>query len=122
MRVRRISNFLGFLVAVRSMPGMLSSILNIGICNETLGDPLCMTGNPRFVWDSYRRLIETCAEVVYSSFPDPFRTVLYPHLKDDGANSHDDLEVESLKGVVKDYLKIFAEETNAIPFPQQPNS
>jgi len=115
------------LVAVRSgaalsMPGMLSSILNIGICNETLGGLLRMTGNPRFVWDSYRRLIETYAEVVYDCSLDPFRSVLDARLIDDGANTHDDLDVESLKSVVKDYLKIFAEQTNGIPFPQQPNS
>ncbi len=115
------------LVAVRSgaalsMPGMLSSILNIGICNETLGGLLRMTGNPRFVWDSYRRLIETYAEVVYDCSLDPFTSVLDAHLKDHGANIHDDLDVESLKSVVEDYLKIFAEQTNGIPFPQQPNS
>lgn len=115
------------LVAVRSgaalsMPGMLSSILNIGICNETLGGLLRMTGNPRFVWDSYRRLIETYAEVVYGCSLDPFSNVLDARLKDDGANTHDGLDVESLKSVVKDYLKIFAEQTNGIPFPQQPKS
>jgi pyruvate, orthophosphate dikinase len=115
------------LIAVRSgaavsMPGMLSSILNIGICNETLGGLLRMTGNPRFVWDSYRRLIETYAEVVYDCSLDPFRSVIDVHLKDEGVNTHDDLDVESLKSVVKDYLKIFEEQTKGIPFPQQPNS
>jgi pyruvate,orthophosphate dikinase len=115
------------LVAVRSgaavsMPGMLSSILNIGICDETLSGLLRMTGNPRFVWDSYRRLIETYAEVVYDCSLDPFRSVIDAHLKDEGANTHDDLDVESLKSVVKDYLKIFEEQTKGIPFPQQPNS
>ena len=115
------------LVAVRSgaavsMPGMLSSILNIGICNETLGGLLRMTGNPRFVWDSYRRLIETYAGVVYDCSLDPFRSVLDTHLKDEVANTHDDLDVETLKKVVNDYLKIFEEQTKGIPFPQQPKS
>src|SRR5215831_16979552 len=113
MRVRRISNFLGFLVAVRSMPGMLSSILNIGICNETLGDPLRMTGNPRFVWDSYRRLIETCAEVVYGSFPDPFRTVLDPHLKSFGVDVLGTLseKLKQLTNEAKDHHNSFIELT-----------
>ena len=115
------------LVAVRSgaavsMPGMLSSILNIGICNETLGGLLRMTGNPRFVWDSYRRLIETYAGVVYDCSLDPFRSVLDARLKDEGANTHEELDVASLKSVVNDYLKIFEEQTKGIPFPQQPNS
>jgi pyruvate,orthophosphate dikinase len=115
------------LVAVRSgaavsMPGMLSSILNIGICNETLGGLLRMTGNPRFVWDSYRRLIETYAGVVYGCSLDPFRSVLDACIKDEGVDTQDDLDIESLKNVVKDYLNIFEEQTKGIPFPQQPNS
>jgi pyruvate,orthophosphate dikinase len=104
--------FISTLKLSKKGAGMLSSILNIGICKESLGGLLRMTGNPRFVWDSYRRLIETYAEVVYDCSLDPFRSVLDAHLKDDGANTQNDLDVESLKSVVKDYLKIFAEQTN----------
>ena len=115
------------LVSVRSgaavsMPGMLSSILNIGICNKTIGGLLGMTGNPRFVWDSYRRLIETYASVVYDCSIAEFTNVLDTHLKDEGAITSADLDVDTLKNIVNDYLKIFEEQTRGVPFPQQPDT
>jgi pyruvate,orthophosphate dikinase len=115
------------LVSVRSgaavsMPGILDSILNIGICDKTVSGLLRMTGNPRFVWDSYRRLIETYASVVYDCSIAEFTSILHAHLKDDGAISPDELDVDTLKIVVNDYLKIFEEQTKGIPFPQQPDT
>ena len=115
------------LVSVRfgaavSMPGMLNTILNIGICDKTVSGLLRMTGNPRFVWDSYRRLVETYASVVYDCSTAEFTSTLNAHLNDDGAISPDDLDVDTLKNVVNDYLKIFEEQTSGIPFPQQPDS
>lgn len=47
-----------------SMPGMMETLLNIGLAESTLGGFLRQTGNPRLVWDSYRRLIATYGEVV----------------------------------------------------------
>jgi pyruvate,orthophosphate dikinase len=115
------------LVSVRSgaavsMPGILDSILNIGICDKTVSGLLRMTGNPRFVWDSYRRLIETYASVVYDCSNVEFTSILDAHLKDDGVISPDELDVDTLKKVVNDYLKNFEEQTRGIPFPQQPDT
>jgi pyruvate,orthophosphate dikinase len=50
--------------ARKSMPGMMDTVLNIGLCSETIPGFLKKTGNPRFVWDSYRRLIMMYADVV----------------------------------------------------------
>ena len=104
------------------MPGILDSILNIGICDKTVSGLLRMTGNPRFVWDSYRRLIETYASVVYDCSIAEFTSNINTRLKDDGAIGPDELDVDTLKHVVNDYLKIFEEQTRGIPFPQQPDN
>ena len=47
-----------------SMPGMMDTLLNIGLCDATVGGLLRQTGNPRLVWDAYRRLVATYGEVV----------------------------------------------------------
>lgn len=47
-----------------SMPGMMDTLLNIGLCDQTVGGLLRQTGNPRLVWDAYRRLIASYGEVV----------------------------------------------------------
>ena len=47
-----------------SMPGMMDTVLNIGLCSDTIPGLIKKTGNPRFVWDSYRRLIMMYADVV----------------------------------------------------------
>ncbi len=65
------------LVAVRSgapvsMPGMLDTILNVGLCERTLPALIRMTGNPRHAWDSYRRLIQAYAEIARGLPAAPF--------------------------------------------------
>ena len=58
------------------MPGMMETVLDIGVNDETIGGLMRLTGNPRLAWDSYRRLIQGFAEVVQGL---PHRTVRYPH-------------------------------------------
>ena len=65
------------LVSVRSgapvsMPGMMDTVLNVGLCDSVLRGMLRMTGNPRLVWDSYRRLIQSFAEVVACGAKEPY--------------------------------------------------
>ena len=74
------------LVSVRSgapvsMPGMLDTILNVGLCERTLPALIRMTGNPHHAWDSYRRLVQSFAEVVCDLPPEPFQQVLAEHLR-----------------------------------------
>src|SRR5664280_1825409 len=69
------------LLSVRSgaavaMPGMLETILNVGLSDATLPGLLRSTGNPVFVWDSYRRLVQAYAEVVDECDSEPFDRVL----------------------------------------------
>lgn len=112
------------LVSVRSgaavsMPGMMDTILNIGLSHETVNGLLRMTGNPRFVWDSYRRLIQTFAEVVYSCSSNPYEELLSSYIENNDLNESNEIDSETLKKIVDDYLDIFLEQTN-IPFPQRP--
>ena len=76
------------LVSVRSgaavsMPGMLDTVLNVGLNDATVAGLVRMTGNPRLAWDSYRRLIQCFAEVVHGAKPDAFdaaRAAMREHL------------------------------------------
>jgi len=51
--------------ARKSMPGMMDTVLNVGLCSTTIPGMIAKTGNPRFVWDSYRRLVMMYADVVW---------------------------------------------------------
>ena len=46
------------------MPGMLETVLDVGLCDRTVRGMIALTGNPRLAWDSYRRLVESFAAVV----------------------------------------------------------
>lgn len=112
------------LVSVRSgaaisMPGMMSTILNIGLSHETVEGLLRMTGNPRFIWDSYRRLIQYFAEVVYGCSADPYENVLDKQIKKEELHRASELDAETLKMVVEEYLGIFSDQVG-FPFPQRP--
>ena len=70
--------------AAVSMPGMLQSLLNIGLCDSTIDGLIRMTGNPKFVWDSYRRMIETYAKVVYGYPANFFENILKELITNEG--------------------------------------
>ena len=55
-----------------SMPGMMETLLNIGLCDATVPGLIRQTGNPRLVWDAYRRLVSTYGEVVHGLSAEPF--------------------------------------------------
>src|SRR5262249_26144059 len=112
------------LVAVRSgapvsMPGMLDTILNVGLCGRTLPALVRMTGNPRHAWDSYRRLILAYAETGAGLPAGPFVRVLGEYLRREGADALTELDVAALKGVVGEFLDHYEAEKGA-PFPQDP--
>ena len=105
--------------AAVSMPGMMNTILNIGLSHETIDGLLRMTGNPRFIWDSYRRLIQIFAEVVYGCSADPYEDLLAKQIKNEDLQRVGELDAETLKGIVDDYLSIFSDKVG-FPFPQRP--
>jgi len=112
------------LVSVRSgapvsMPGMMDTLLDIGLCDATLRGLLRLTGNPRLAWDSYRRLVQQFAEVVHQADPAPFRAALALRLAHEGVGTARELDYRALQALTLDYLDIFAERVGR-PFPQDP--
>ena len=112
------------LVAVRSgaaasMPGMLDTILTIGLTDATLPALLRSTGDPVFVWDSYRRLIQSYGEVVDGCDPARFDEVLNAATREHGVPAVNELDVAALKLVVDNLRDVYRSAAGR-PFPQDP--
>ena len=112
------------LVSVRSgapvsMPGMMDTLLNVGLCDATTRGLLRITGKPRLVWDSYRRLIQGFAEVIFSVSPQPFTAALASMLSRERLERSEELDYLSLAELTRTYLEIYSETTGK-PFPQNP--
>lgn len=112
------------LVSVRSgaavsMPGMLDTVLNVGLNDATVAGLVRMTGNPRLAWDSYRRLIQSYAEVVHGAKPDAFDAARAQRLKAARVASAGDLDFIALRDLAAEYLDIYRELTRE-SFPQAP--
>jgi pyruvate,orthophosphate dikinase len=105
--------------AALSMPGMMDTILNIGLSDRTLPVLLRMTGNPHHAWDSYRRLIQAYGEIVEGLGAEPFDGILADSLRREGAPSPRELDVTALKCLVGVFLAQF-EAAARKPFPQEP--
>src|SRR5450830_611389 len=112
------------LVSVRSgaavsMPGMMDTILNLGLNDKTVAGLIKKTGNKRFGMDSYRRFIQMFGDVVMEVEHAKFEEALQ-HLKDKkGAKFDTDLSADDLETLVADYKKI-VEKEKAVSFPQDP--
>jgi pyruvate,orthophosphate dikinase len=112
------------LVSVRSgaavsMPGMMETLLNVGLTESSLRGLLRMTGNPRLVWDSYRRLVQSFAEVVHRCPRAPFETALATELQAAGVSRPQELDYRSLETLARRYLAVF-ESLSGHEFPQDP--
>jgi len=112
------------LVSVRSgaavsMPGMLDTVLNVGLNDATVAGLVRMTGNPRLAWDSYRRLIQSFAEVVHGAKPDPFDAARARALAAARAASPGELDFMALRDLAAEYLEIYREFAGE-SFPQAP--
>ncbi len=116
------------LVSVRSgardsMPGMMDTILNLGLNDETVGGLAKVSGNPRFAWDCYRRFIQMYGDVVMGvqasseSEDDPFHQVLDALKTSRGVKVDSDLKTEDLQELVKRYKQLIAKKTKSA-FPQ----
>ena len=105
--------------AAVSMPGMMETILNVGLNDSTVTGLVRSTGNPRFARDSYRRLIQSFAEVVHQCPPEPFEESLAGVLRANGLDGVNDLDSQELAQLCRQYLEIFEEHTGC-PFPQDP--
>ena len=113
------------LVSVRSgaaisMPGMMDTILNLGLNEKTVEGFAEQTKNPRFSWDSYRRFIQLFGKVVFGVNDEKFDHVLDSAKSKQGVTDDSKLNVESLKKIVAEYKKICEEYTKR-KFPDTPN-
>ena len=118
------------LVSVRSgarasMPGMMDTILNLGLNDEVAEGMAVKTGNPHFVYDSYRRFVQMYGDVVLGLKPvnkediDPFEAIIEKVKAEQGVSLDKDLSVESLKKLVELFKKAIKEQTGQ-DFPTDP--
>jgi pyruvate,orthophosphate dikinase len=102
-----------------SMPGMMETILDLGLTDDNVDGLAKMAGDERFAWDSYRRLIQMFARTVRGLPPDPFDAALTARRTRAGAATDADLDADSLQHLVDDYKALYAQLTGE-PFPQNP--
>ena len=112
------------LVSVRSgarfsMPGMMDTILNLGLNDRSVEGLAAVTGNERFAFDSYRRFIQMYGDVVCDVPRARFDAALDALKADRGAASDVDLDATDLRGLVASYRAIFLEHRGE-DFPQDP--
>ena len=118
------------LVSVRSgarasMPGMMDTILNLGLNDEVAEGMVKKTGNPHFVYDSYRRFVQMYGDVVLGLKPvnkediDPFEAIIEKVKEEQGVVLDKDLSVESLKKLVELFKKAIKDQTGQ-DFPTDP--
>jgi pyruvate,orthophosphate dikinase len=113
------------LVSVRSgarasMPGMMDTVLNLGLNDKTIVGLAKKSGNERFAYDSYRRFIQMYSDVVLGVEHYNFEELLELKKQDRGVSLDTELDAADLKDLVESYKKKVAEETGK-PFPQDVN-
>lgn len=86
-----------------SMPGMMDTILNLGLNDKTVAGMASLTSNERFSWDSYRRFIQMYSNVVLGISKDDFEDILHHRKKKSGASSDNELSISDLKSLVSEY-------------------
>ena len=111
--------------AKASMPGMMDTILNLGMNDDAVQGLIRKTGNTRFAWDSYRRFVQMYGDVVMGMKPeskedeDPFEVII-DHLKEEkGIVNDSDLTAEDFEELVKRFKKVVKEKTGK-DFPTDP--
>ncbi|MBI1214663.1 MAG: pyruvate, phosphate dikinase [Alphaproteobacteria bacterium] len=102
-----------------SMPGMMDTILNIGLNDETVAGLAGTGNNERFAYDCYRRLIQMYGDVVLGVDHDHFEDILDTHKRRNGYRQDTDIPAEGLKEIV-DAFKGLVEKETGKPFPQDP--
>ena len=113
-----------FLVSVRSgarasMPGMMDTILNLGLNDIAVKGLAKLTGNERFAYDSYRRFIQMFSDVVMEIPKSYFERILDKIKEEKGAKYDTDLNAEDMKEVVECFKGIY-KENKGVEFPQDP--
>ncbi len=112
------------LVSVRSgaaisMPGMMDTILNLGLNDDTVQGLIKKTNNPRFAYDAYRRFVQMFGNVVLGIEHSEFERILEKKKKEKGVKLDTELSAEDLKQLVSEFKKLIKEKTGK-DFPEQP--
>jgi pyruvate,orthophosphate dikinase len=118
------------LVSIRSgarasMPGMMDTILNLGLNEKTVAGLIAKTGNPRFAYDSYRRFVQMYGDVVLGLKPvnkddiDPFEVIIERKKHERGIQSDTDLTAADLKDLVAQFKAAIKDKTGH-DFPEDP--
>ncbi|WP_147534790.1 pyruvate, phosphate dikinase [Bacillus marasmi] len=105
--------------AVFSMPGMMDTVLNLGMNDETVEAVAQLTNNPRFAYDSYRRFIQMFSDVVLEVDVFFFEQLLEEYREEKGYSSDPELTAEDWKVVIAGYKEIVKKRTK-VEFPQDP--
>ena len=113
------------LVSVRSgarasMPGMMDTILNLGLNDVAVEGFAKKTGNPRFAYDSYRRFIQMYSDVVMEVNKSFFEKIIDELKEEKGVHYDTELTVEDLKELVNRFKKVYSDHMNGEEFPQEP--
>ncbi|OLB47087.1 MAG: pyruvate, phosphate dikinase [Gemmatimonadetes bacterium 13_2_20CM_2_69_23] len=114
------------LVSVRSgaavsMPGMMETILNLGLNDATVGGLITGSKNPRFAYDSYRRFVQMYGDVVFDLGKQPFEEVLGEFKQRRKAARDIDLPADDLQALVQEFKSIIQAKRGA-PFPEDPTA
>ena len=118
------------LVSVRSgarvsMPGMMDTVLNLGLTDRTVQGLITRSGSPRFAYDSYRRFVQMFGDVVLGLKPesqeerDPFEVALEQKKREEGVIQDTELSAEALKDLVSRF-KALIRQRKGVPFPEDP--
>lgn len=105
--------------AVISMPGMMDTILNLGLNDKSVLGLAHSTNNERFAYDSYRRFIQMFSDIVDGIPKSFFDKSLEKFKEKQSVKSDNELSTDSLKGLIKEYKEIYKNETGE-DFPQEP--
>src|SRR5512139_618154 len=113
------------LVSVRSgsamsMPGMMDTILNLGLNEATLAGLIRATGNPRFGYDAWRRFVQLFGKIALGVPDEPFDAAMAEAKRVHGAKNDVDLDAEALRSLASRFLALCREHTGA-PFPDDPH-
>lgn len=111
------------LVSVRSgapfsMPGMMDTVLNLGLNDQSIQGLIKQTENPRFAWDSYRRFIQMFSKVVMDVDGDLFENAITAKKITRGVKGDNELSAEDLEALVGEFKSIFSRSVSAEKYPE----
>ncbi|NLZ56558.1 MAG: pyruvate, phosphate dikinase [Clostridiaceae bacterium] len=104
-----------------SMPGMMDTVLNLGLTDETVAGLAKLTDNPRFAYDSYRRFIAMFGDVVMGVERRAFEDVLEKQKRDQNVELDNELDAEHMRAVTDGYKEVYKKATGS-DFPQDPRT